>query len=99
MWYLSLFLGQASALLGVMLAGAWTLALVLIVPPKAFGLAAGPRFLLPIEPPLAGVVIALVGLLFARWSDQPVARYSVAGLIINALPLALAIALLVLRGS
>ena len=46
---------------------------------------------LPIEPPLIGLAIGALGLLVARWSREPVARYSVAGMFFNALSLVLSI--------
>jgi hypothetical protein len=46
---------------------------------------------LPVEPPLIGLGLGLIGLLAARWSHEPVARFSVAGLIFSALSLTLAI--------
>src|SRR3954465_14580634 len=87
--FVSLLLGQASVLLGLMLALGWAFAFVLIVPQKSVGWAAGPQSLLPIEPPLIGLALGTVGLLLARRSHQPVARFSVAGLVPNAVPLIL----------
>src|SRR5690242_18895347 len=45
-WGLSLLLGQASVLLGLMVAIGWTLALAVILPQKALEWASGPRMLL-----------------------------------------------------
>jgi len=96
-WFVSLLLGQASVLLGLMVALGWAFAFVLIVPQKSAGWAAGPHSLLPIEPPLIGLALGAAGLWLAHRFRQPVARFSVAGLIINTVPLILAIVLLVLR--
>jgi hypothetical protein len=90
-WWLSLFLGQASLLFGMMIALGWTLAFALILPQKGNAWMAGPRIWLPIEPPLIGLAIGALGFLIARWSHEPVARFSVAGMIFNTLSLALAL--------
>src|SRR5262249_39400525 len=90
-WWVSLVLGHASLLLGMMVALAWTLAFAILLPQKGNGWMNGHALGLPIEPPLIGLGIGAVGLLVARWSRQPVARFSIAGLIFNALSLALAI--------
>jgi len=84
-------LGQASLLLGLMIAVGWTLAFALILPHRASALMTGSRLGLPIEPPLIGLAIGALGLVVARWSRQPVARFSVAGMIFNTLSLALAV--------
>lgn len=90
-WCLSLLLGQASALMGFMITLGWTLAIAVIVPPKGIHAVSGPQALLPIGWPLIGLSIAILGLIVARWSDEPVSRFSVAGVILNALPLMLSI--------
>src|SRR4051794_28747258 len=51
-WFFSLLLGQASILLGLMVALGWAFAFTLIVPQRAVGWAAGAHGTLPIEPPL-----------------------------------------------
>jgi len=84
-------------LMGVMVALGWMFAFVLIVPQKSVGWAAGPQTLLPVEPPLIGMALGALGLALAVRYRQPVARYSVAGLLVNAVPLVLAIVLLYLR--
>lgn len=89
--WLALLLGQASMLLGLMVALGWTLAFALILPHRATAMLTGPRFGLPIEPPLIGLAIGTLGLVVALWSRQPVARFSVAGMVFNALSLGLAI--------
>lgn len=91
-WFLALLLGQASLLLGLMIALGWAFAFVLIFPKGASGHGA-----LPIEPPLIGLALGAIGLALARCSSEPIARYSVAGLILNAVPLILALVLLFLR--
>ncbi len=96
-WYVSLLLGQASALLGLMIMLGWMLAFVLVVPQKAVGWAAGPRLMLPFEPPLIGLMLGALGLAAARLTHQPIARFSIAGLVFNAIPLALAVALILAR--
>jgi hypothetical protein len=96
-WGLSLILGEASALLGAMLTIGWILALALVIPPKDMGWGAGPQMLLPLGPPLIGFGLGLAGLVAARGSSEPVSRYSVAGLLLNAVPLALTVVLLVLK--
>jgi hypothetical protein len=51
----------------------------------------GQGLALPIGPPLIGLALGAVGLLAARWSHEPVARFSVMGLLFSALSLVLAI--------
>jgi len=94
-FFFSLVLGQASLLLGLMLALGWAFAFVLIVPQKAGGWGTAAHAGLPFEPPLIGLALGCLGFLIARYSRQPVARYSVAGLIFNTVPLVLAILLLI----
>jgi hypothetical protein len=89
-WWVSLMLGQASLLFGMMIALGWTLAFALILPQRGAPLIAGPGLGLPLMPPLIGLAIGALGLMIARWSHQPVARFSVAGMVFNALSLALA---------
>ena len=56
----------------------------------------GPRILLPVEPPIIGMSLGTLGYLLPRGTLPPVTRYAVAGLIFNALPLALAVVLIAL---
>lgn len=98
-WFFSLVLGQASTLVGLMLALGWAFAFVVIVPSRAVGWGAGPQATLPIEPPLFGLALGVLALLVAKLGRQPIARYAVAGLVLNALPLVLTLVLLVLRGG
>jgi hypothetical protein len=90
-WCLALLLGQASLLFGLMVTLGWTLALALILSPHASAWTTGVRLSLPIEPPLIGLAIGALGLVIARWSREPVARFSVAGMLFNALSLGLAL--------
>jgi hypothetical protein len=90
-WMLALLLGHTALIFGMVLALSWTLAFALIVPTKANAWMTGRGLALPIEPPLIGLGLALIGLLAARWSHEPVARFSVAGLIFSALSLTLAL--------
>ena len=94
MGYVARFLGMTSALLGTTLALTWGFAFVIIVAGLESGVAPGMR--LPMEPPLIGLALGGLGWLIARWSRQPVACPSIAGLIANAVPLILAILLLVI---
>ncbi len=90
-WFVALMLGQMSLLFGMMVALSWALALTVILPTKANSWMTGHGVSLPIEPPLIGLAIGALGLLAARWSREPVARFSVAGMLFNALSLVLAI--------
>lgn len=96
-WFFSLLLGQASVLLGLMVALGWAFAFALLVPQHGAGWVVGSRASLPIEPPLIGLALGGFGLLFAQRGHLPVARYSVAGMILNAVALVLALILLLLR--
>lgn len=96
-WFFSLLLGQASILLGLMVALGWAFAFTLIVPQRAVGWASGAHGALPIEPPLIGLALGGVGLLLSRYCGEPIARFSVAGMILNTLPLILALILLFMR--
>jgi len=90
-WCLALLLGQMSLLFGLMVALSWTLAFAVFLPTKANSWMTGHGVGLPIEPPLIGLAIGALGLLAARWSREPVARFSVAGMLFNTLSLVLAI--------
>jgi hypothetical protein len=90
-WGLALLFGHASLLFGMMVALGWTLAFALILSPHRGAWTDGTHPSLLIHPPLIGLAIGAIGLILARWSGEPVARYSVAGLIFNALSLALAL--------
>jgi len=80
-----------SLLFGMMVALSWGLAFAVFLPTKANSWMTGQGVSLPIEPPLIGLAIGALGLLAARWSREPIARFSVAGMIFNALSLVLAI--------
>jgi hypothetical protein len=90
-WWLALLLGQASLLFGAMIALAWTLAFALLLPTKADAWMTGQGAGLLVEPPLIGLAVGALGLLVARWSREPIARFSVAGLVFNGLSLVLAV--------
>ena len=89
-WWLALLLGQASLVFGIMVALGWALAFALILPHRASVLSTGPQLGLPVGPPLIGLAIGALGLMISRWSRQPIARFSIAGMAFNALSLALA---------
>ena len=89
--WVALLLGQASLLFGMMVTLGWCLAFALILPHRGSALMTGPRLGLPLEPPLIGLAIGVLGLVVSRWSRQPVARFYVMGMIFNALSLLLAI--------
>lgn len=60
----------------------------------AYQAGSGGAMRLPIEPPLVGLALALLGLLFAQVGQQRVAGPTLAGLLLNAVALGLALALL-----
>src|SRR5262249_39119901 len=97
-WFLGLLLGQTSLLFGLMVALGWLLAFPLIVPTKADAWMTGRGLALPIAPPLIGLVLGLLGLIASRRSHEPIARFSVAGMIFSSVALILA-ALSILAGS
>jgi hypothetical protein len=88
-WGLAFLLGQASVLLGLMLTLGWSFAFALILVQKA-----GPTQLLPVVPPLIGLGLGAAGCLMGRGAHPPVAKYGIAGLAFNAVPLALAVLLM-----
>lgn len=88
-WGLSFVLGRASVLLGVFIALAWTCAFVAIVARSS-----GPQLVLPVEPPLLGLLLGLAGWLVARAARQPLGGYALVGVLFNALPLVLAVLLI-----
>jgi hypothetical protein len=91
-WWLALLLGQTSLLFGFMVALGWTLAFALIVPTKAHAWMTGQGMALPLEPPLIGLTLGGLGLLAAHWSrgHEPVAKFSVAGIVFSTLAMGLA---------
>ena len=95
--YISRFLGMASVLLGSALALMWGLAFVVIVAHLEHDGPSGPPLRLPFELPLVGLVLGAFGWLIARCSRQPVACPAIAGVIANAVPLALAALLLAIH--
>jgi hypothetical protein len=95
-WGLSLVLGQASALLGLMMTVGWTLALAVVLPSKV-AYWTGPRTMLPIGPPLIGLAVGALGLVIARFSREPISRFAIAGLLLNAVPLILTVVVMVLE--
>ena len=98
-WCLSFLLSQASVLLGLAFTVGWTLAFTLLLPSRAVGWATRPEVMLPIQPPLIGLVLGGLGLLIARFGEQKIAGYAVAGLVFNAVPLVLALTLIVFRAG
>jgi len=96
-WCLSLILGQASVLLGLMLMLGWLFALALIVPARGVGWASRPGFVLPIEPSLLGLGAGALALWMARRGWRFVSRFAIAGVVLNTMPLVLALILTVLR--
>jgi hypothetical protein len=84
-------LGYTSFLFGMMVALGWTLGFALVVPTKAHAWMTGQGVALPIEPPLISLGLGVVSLLVARLTREPVARYSVAGMVFSGLALVLAL--------
>ncbi len=74
-------------------------AFAVLMPPKVVYWTTAPRAILPVEPPLIGLILGALGLWLARWSRGPVAGYAIAGLLFNAVPLVLALVLLALRAA
>ncbi|HEX8199224.1 MAG TPA: hypothetical protein VF590_01960 [Isosphaeraceae bacterium] len=96
--YISRFLGMASVLLGSALALMWGLAFVVIAAHLEYvGASGGPPLRLPVELPLVGLALGALGWLIAWGSRQPVACPAIAGVIANAVPLVLAVLLLVIH--
>lgn len=84
-WGLSFVLGRASVLMGVFVALAWTCAFAVLVARHG-----GPQLVLPVEPPLIGLLLGLAGWLIARPARQSIGWYALVGVLVNALPLVLA---------
>jgi hypothetical protein len=97
-WWLALLLGQTSLVFGFMVALGWMLAFTLIVPTKAHAWMTGQGLALPVEAPLIGLGLGILGLLVGRLSCEPVARFSVAGIVFSVLALVLAV-LSIVAGS
>jgi hypothetical protein len=96
-WGLSFLLGQASAWMGIVIFLGWSFIFALVLPQKGNGWAVGPHLILPLWPPIIGLTLGGLGLLLGLESSPPVVRFSVAGLIFNAIALALALLLLAQR--
>ncbi len=92
-WGAALVLGQASALWGLAVALGWAIGFALIISAKG-DVSAEIPFHLSAQPPLIGLGLAALGLLLAQKSRIDVWYYAVAGLILNAIPLALALVLM-----
>lgn len=88
-------LGQVSLWMGVVLALAWAVLFSVIARHiTAYQAGSGLALRLPVEPPLVGLVLALLGLVFAQVGRQPITGAALAGLILNTLALGLAVAVL-----
>ncbi len=103
----SYMLGQASAMFGVLLSLMWGFVFVLILArveysqahTSGIGGSGIESFTLPIEPALFGLALGGLGLLIARWKGYTTPLPVLIGLVSNCLPMALAVALQVLRVS
>jgi hypothetical protein len=103
----SYMLGQASAMFGILLSLMWGFVFVLALAHLEYAQAhsvgmAGSgieAIRLPIEPALFGLALGGLGLLIARWKGYTTPLPVLVGLVSNCLPLAMAVALQVLRVS
>jgi len=84
--------GQASIWWGLAVAIGYDLAFAVLMPHASRGMA-GAGVELPLEWPAVGLGLGGFGLLLARRNGGAMAGYPVAGLIINVLPLTLAVVL------
>lgn len=99
-------LGQASAMLGVVLSMMWGMAFVLILAHAQYLQAHGggaPSWIdeaaLPIEPALFGLALGGLGLFISRARNHTAPLPVVVGLVANCIPLALAWTLQLLRAD
>ncbi|CAN5893717.1 hypothetical protein BH23PLA1_BH23PLA1_09560 [soil metagenome] len=102
----SYILGQASAMLGVLISLIWGFVFVLVLAhveySHAHSLGVGAKIesiTLPIELALFGLALGGLGLLIARWKGYTAPVPVLIGLVSNCIPLALAVALQLLRAS
>jgi hypothetical protein len=87
-------LGQASMCMGAVVALVWSVLFVLIVRHVGVFRGEGPPMALPIEPPIIGLSLGILGLGVAQAGRQPSTGTAIVGLALNAVALALAVALL-----
>jgi hypothetical protein len=90
----SRILGQASMCMGAIVALAWSVMFVMIARHSGAFRGEGLGMTLPIEPPIIGLSLGVLGLTAAQLGEQPSTGTAMIGLILNALALALALALL-----
>jgi len=92
-WLISLILGQASLLMGLTFSLGWAFAFVLMIPRHSVSWTDATGLSLPMIPPLVGMALGAAGFLLARFYQQSVIRYSIAGMLLNTIPLSLALVL------
>jgi len=92
-WCLALVLGQASALWGMMITLGWAIGFVLIISSKG-RMESMMQLRLSTVPPLIGLTVAGLALIVAQKSRTSISQYAMAGLVFNAIGLALALVLL-----
>jgi hypothetical protein len=89
---ISYVLGQASIWWGLMLLVGYNVGFALLLPrPGHAGTA--PQLQLPVELPLVGLLLGALAWAFVRRQPRPFVGYAVAGLVLNAIPLAFALIL------
>ncbi len=93
----SCLLGNLSLWWGMLITAIYALGFALLLPQAMSTSASTPPLALPYEFPLIGLALAVIGGLCARVCHHSVAGSCLAGLVLNAIPLTLAIALRVIE--
>ncbi len=93
---MSQLLGQTSLWLGGLVAVAWTVGFSLMARHVGAFEATGPGFTLPVEPPLIGLSMGMLGVVLAWLGQRRISSSALVGLLMSAE--ALALATVVLRG-
>lgn len=96
----SLMLGNFSTFWGFVVAPLYVVGFVLILPNVMnHGNTPGPASGLPLELPFIGLFLGVVGLALSRYASRATLLPSMLGIVLNGVPMALALALWILGGA